>query len=154
MPQCCRCNGNGRCKACICTRSGKPCTDCTPSHVGRCENRGGAAGVGGAKPDDWGPNRATISDDTPALVNGPMKSHGQSTEREMMGRFMKCLSLTTEHMARNPRLMWCSSMTTKHQAWYQSRLRVQIIMRTRGHYPLARNPIFSGDPKMEKLFAI
>ena len=84
MPQCCRCNGNGRCKACICVRSGKPCTDCTPSHVGRFENRGGAAGAGGAKPDDWDPIRAIIIDDTPALVNGPMKSHGQSTERERL----------------------------------------------------------------------
>ena len=76
MPQCCRCNGNGRCKACVCARSGKPCTDCTPSHVGRCENRGGAAGAGDAKPDDRGQNRVTINDDTP--VNDPMKSHGLS----------------------------------------------------------------------------
>ena len=37
----------------------------------------------GAKPDDRDPNRAIINDDTPALVNGPMKSHGQSTEPEI-----------------------------------------------------------------------
>ena len=67
------------CKACVCARSGKPCTDCTPSHVGRYENRGGA---GGAKPDDRGQNRVIINDDTP--VNGQMKSHGQSTERERL----------------------------------------------------------------------
>ena len=91
----------------------------TARRVGRCENRGGAAGAGGATPD-----------------------------------VMRCLSLTTKHMARNPRLMWCSSMTTKLQARYPSCLRVQITMRTRDHYPLVRNPIFSGDPKMEKLFAI
>ena len=38
-PQCCRCNGNGRCKGCVCVRNGKACTNCTPSHAGRCENR-------------------------------------------------------------------------------------------------------------------
>ena len=42
-PQCCRCNGNGRCKGCICVRGGKACTNCTPSRSGRCENFDGAA---------------------------------------------------------------------------------------------------------------
>ena len=44
-PQCCRCNGKGRCRRCACVRSGKPCTNCTPSHVGRCKNHGGGACV-------------------------------------------------------------------------------------------------------------
>ena len=39
-PQCCRCNGKGRCKDCVCARSG---TNCTPSHIGRCENHGKVA---------------------------------------------------------------------------------------------------------------
>ena len=42
-PQCCRCNGRGRCKGCVCARSGTVCTNCTPSHIGRCENYGKAA---------------------------------------------------------------------------------------------------------------
>ena len=37
-PQCCRCNGNGRCKGCLCARSGRICTNCTPSRNGRCKN--------------------------------------------------------------------------------------------------------------------
>ena len=39
MPQCCRCNGNGRCTGCVCARSMKTCTSCTPSRNGRCENQ-------------------------------------------------------------------------------------------------------------------
>ena len=39
MPsQCCRCNGNGRCRGCVCVRGGRTCTSCTPSRSGRCEN--------------------------------------------------------------------------------------------------------------------
>ena len=37
-PQCCRCNGNGRCRGCVCVRGGRTCTSCTPSRNGRCEN--------------------------------------------------------------------------------------------------------------------
>ena len=38
MPQCCRCNGNGRCRSCFCVRSGSACTNCLPLRRGRCEN--------------------------------------------------------------------------------------------------------------------
>ena len=38
MPVCCRCNGSGRCKACSCVKSGKPCLDCLPSRNGHCNN--------------------------------------------------------------------------------------------------------------------
>ena len=41
-PQCCRCNGKGRCVGCSCVRSGRMCTNCTPRHKGRCENLDGA----------------------------------------------------------------------------------------------------------------
>ena len=37
-PQCCLCNGKGRCVGCSCVRSGRVCTNCTPRHKGRCEN--------------------------------------------------------------------------------------------------------------------
>ena len=37
-PQCCRCNGNGSCKACVCVRNGKACTNCTPSRNSRSKN--------------------------------------------------------------------------------------------------------------------
>ena len=38
MPQCCRCNGNGRCRSCHCVRSGSACINCLPLRRGRCEN--------------------------------------------------------------------------------------------------------------------
>lgn len=38
MPQCCRCNGNGRCRSCFCVRSGLKCINCLPLRRGRCEN--------------------------------------------------------------------------------------------------------------------
>ena len=41
-PQCCRCNGKGRCRGCVCVRSGKACISCMPSRSGRCENLDGA----------------------------------------------------------------------------------------------------------------
>ena len=41
-PQCCRCNGKGRCVGCSCVRRGVSCTNCTPCHNGRCENYGAA----------------------------------------------------------------------------------------------------------------
>ena len=41
-PQCCRCNGSGRCRACKCVREGKTCTGCTPGRNGRCENIDGS----------------------------------------------------------------------------------------------------------------
>ena len=39
-PQCCRCNGNGHCRGCVCVRSNRPCTNCLPRHHGWCENLG------------------------------------------------------------------------------------------------------------------
>ena len=38
MPVCCRCNGGGRCKFCICAKSGRPRVDCLPSRKGHCCN--------------------------------------------------------------------------------------------------------------------
>ena len=37
-PQCCRCNGNGRCRGCKRVREGRSCLNCTPGRNGRCEN--------------------------------------------------------------------------------------------------------------------
>ena len=39
MPQCCRCNGSGRCANCVCVRNNRTCTNCTPAKNGRCENQ-------------------------------------------------------------------------------------------------------------------
>ena len=80
MPQCCRCNGNGRCKGCVCVRSGKHCTNCTQNQVGRCENRGGVAS---AEPDNQDQGRNCVNQDY-ALVNGQIENLGQPTEREGM----------------------------------------------------------------------
>ena len=40
MPACCRCNGNGRCRGCSCTKAGRLCTGCLPSRKGQCYNQG------------------------------------------------------------------------------------------------------------------
>ena len=39
MPQCCRCNGSGRCVNCVCVRNNRTCANCTPGKNGRCENQ-------------------------------------------------------------------------------------------------------------------
>ena len=39
MPQCCRCNGSGRCANCVCVRNNRTCTNCTPAKNGCCENQ-------------------------------------------------------------------------------------------------------------------
>ena len=38
MPQCCRCNGSGRCKNCSCKKAGRVCTNCLPSKKNQCKN--------------------------------------------------------------------------------------------------------------------
>ncbi len=38
MPQCCRCNGSGRCANCVCAKAKKPCTSCLPGRKARCSN--------------------------------------------------------------------------------------------------------------------
>ena len=38
MPQCCRCNGSGRCVSCACARAKTDCTYCLPSKRSRCSN--------------------------------------------------------------------------------------------------------------------
>ena len=38
MPQCCRCNGKGKCLNCTCKKSGMKCTDCLPSKKNQCKN--------------------------------------------------------------------------------------------------------------------
>ena len=38
MPSCCRCNGSGRCNNCMCSKSGRLCTDCLPGRRGKCRN--------------------------------------------------------------------------------------------------------------------
>ncbi len=46
MPlQCCRCNGQGRCRSWKCVRNGVHCSNCTPGRNGRCENHDGSATV-------------------------------------------------------------------------------------------------------------
>ena len=41
---CCRCNGSGKCKRCMCVVSVEPCTNCLPSHRGHCQNYANAQG--------------------------------------------------------------------------------------------------------------
>ena len=35
---CCRCNRTGVCRGCACVRANKPCLDCLPRQLGRCQN--------------------------------------------------------------------------------------------------------------------
>ena len=37
-PKCCRCNGNGTCVRCECSRNGRQCMSCIPSKKKRCRN--------------------------------------------------------------------------------------------------------------------
>ena len=39
IPVCCRCNRDGICKKCSCSKSGAYCIECLPSKLGRCQNR-------------------------------------------------------------------------------------------------------------------
>lgn len=38
MTVCCRCNGDGKCKNCVCVKAGKTCTTCLPARRGNCSN--------------------------------------------------------------------------------------------------------------------
>ena len=35
---CCRCNRSGKCRSCVCVKSGKRCTTCLPARRGNCQN--------------------------------------------------------------------------------------------------------------------
>lgn len=35
---CCRCNRSGKCRSCVCAKSGKRCTTCLPARRGNCQN--------------------------------------------------------------------------------------------------------------------
>ena len=35
---CCRCNRSGKCRSCVCAKSGKRCTTCLPARWGNCQN--------------------------------------------------------------------------------------------------------------------
>ena len=37
-PQCCRCNGGGKCRNCVCAKANRRCTNCLPSRKGCCSN--------------------------------------------------------------------------------------------------------------------
>ena len=39
MIRCCRCNGNGRCRGCICPKNNRVCNNCKPGEDNRCENQ-------------------------------------------------------------------------------------------------------------------
>ena len=39
MPPCCSCGNRGRCHNCSCVKNGRPCSNCQPNRLGRCENQ-------------------------------------------------------------------------------------------------------------------
>ena len=77
MPQCCRCNGKGRCKGCVCVRNGKTCTNCTPGRVGKCENRGSATRIETEAADDQGNAEGASAANALALENDQPRNQGQ-----------------------------------------------------------------------------
>ena len=44
---CCRCNGSGRCKNCVCVEAGRTCSNCLPTRRGRCRNTSSFLNSGG-----------------------------------------------------------------------------------------------------------
>ena len=38
MTVCCRCNAGGKCRNCVCVKSGRQCTNCLPFRNGCCSN--------------------------------------------------------------------------------------------------------------------
>ena len=39
MPPCCSCGNHGRCQRCIFVKNRRPCSNCQPNKLGRCENQ-------------------------------------------------------------------------------------------------------------------
>ena len=83
-PQCCRCNGKGRCVGCSCVRRGVLCANCTPSHNGRCENLGGAS-VRGAVGVNLSANQPDPSKEPRPLAEAN-ESMGETTAGTIRGR--------------------------------------------------------------------
>ena len=78
---CCRCNGSGRCRNCVCVKANRPCSSCLPDRRGRCSNIGSSSQIltacgatttnsGGTDPVSERDGESTpADDDSPADVD-------------------------------------------------------------------------------------
>ena len=73
MPQCCWCNGNGRCRGCVCAKNKRVCTSCTPGRNGRCENQ----------PDAVSDSTQDRLSATPTTLPGTMNDEIQPNQRQV-----------------------------------------------------------------------
>ena len=70
-PPCCRCNGKGKCRGCVCCKIGTPCVNCLPSKRGTCEN-----GSSGYSVDNEAVPPADLNR-LPTLTNAPSPRSGE-----------------------------------------------------------------------------
>ena len=96
-PQCCRCNGKGRCRGCVCVRGGKACTSCIPSRSGRCEDLDGA--------------KCRI--ETPPLPEPPEQLHAPPMVEDHVNETVEI----GEGYEREKSMMSCHSRTTTYLTW-------------------------------------
>ena len=73
MPVCCRCNGNGRCSGCSCSKAGRLCSNCLPSRKGYCRNL--SSPTQSAGPPALDPSERQQQKNSPAPVPAPLGQH-------------------------------------------------------------------------------
>ena len=100
-PQCCRCNGKGRCRSCKCARDGVPCSNYTPGNNGRCENSSDLAPTNlvpaqtDNRPPTPPPNASmppgALAENAPALApgTGPMDADLAETGVPLLGNLTR-----------------------------------------------------------------
>ena len=73
-PYCCRCNGKGKCRSCVCVRNGAHCVNCLPSKRGFCENMIQSDEAPTSSSFVPNTNRPTPPSDRPSLVPNNTRS--------------------------------------------------------------------------------
>ena len=152
-PQCCRCNGKGRCKGCVCARSGTVCTNCTPSHSGRCENYGKAARTDEDLVDSAG--RPDVVSDQLERSNSQQTLTLTTGQEIYVENMENALLLDNQISNMEPVLPF---RTTKHLPLtlphrISNLLVIVAITPIHGHYQRVHNQIFNGDSLMDRPFA-
>ena len=80
MPQCCWCNGSGRCKGCVCAKNKRLCTSCTPGRNGWCENQSALSSPSYSPPDVQTAIPGTRNDETLESIPGTRNVETQAHE--------------------------------------------------------------------------
>ena len=63
---CCRCNRSGKCRSCVCAKSGKRCTNCLPIRLSNCQNH-----------TDQGQEEDNTDDHSDSVVSALVNDHGE-----------------------------------------------------------------------------